>query len=108
MIDLVSNNLDANRKACEDHDVETLWVFSSAVNGNWVEGKGDVDFLARFGPGSLTIFRQHMGPIIRFEDILGVRIDVVDIRSITKPRFRDEVERTRVLVYGQARDITAA
>ena len=102
MIDLVTNNLDAIRKACEDHDVEVLWVFGSAVNGNWIEGKSDVDFLAEFGPSELNLFRQHMGLIARLEDILSVRIDVIDVESITKPYFRDEVERTRVLLYERA------
>jgi predicted nucleotidyltransferase len=109
MIGPVTNNLDAIRKACEDHDVDTLWVFGSAVTGGWVEGKSDVNFLAEFGPSKLSIFRQHMGLIVRLEDVLGVRIDVVDVESITKPYFREEVERTKMLLYERlARETNAA
>ncbi len=102
MIELITNNLNAIRKACEDHDVDTLWVFGSAANGDWVEGKSDVDFIAQFGSSDLTIFRQHMGLIVRLEDILGLKVDVVDAESITRPYFRDEVEQTRVLLYERA------
>jgi predicted nucleotidyltransferase len=89
--------------------VDTLWVFGSAVTGGWVEGKSDVDFLAEFAPSELSIFHQHMGLIVRLEDILHVRIDVVDAESISKPYFREEVGRTRVLLYERlARETNAA
>jgi predicted nucleotidyltransferase len=108
MIDLVTDNLDAIRNACEDHDVNTLWVFGSVVNGEWKQGHSDVDVIAGFGPHDVTLFRQHMGLIVQLEDILGVRVDVVDVESIEKRHFRAEVEGTRVLLYERSRQTVSA
>lgn len=103
MIDLVTNNLTAIRAACEEYDVDVLWVFGSAVRDDWVEGKSDVDFIAKFGESERSLFRQHMGFIGRLQDILGVRVDVVDSRSISKPWLKEEVERTRELIFDRSK-----
>lgn len=102
MIPLITNNLQKIRSACREYDVEALWVFGSAVRGDWVEGKSDIDFIARFGASERSLFRQHMGFIVLMSDILGVPVDVVDSRSIKKPEFRDEVGRTKELLYENA------
>lgn len=108
MIDLVTKNLERIQAACRKFDVDTLWIFGSAVNDDWVPGKSDVDFIANFGESDRSIFRQHMGFIVQLEDILGVRVEVVDFRSISKPTFREEVERTRIQLYERAQQTVSA
>lgn len=104
MIDLVTNNLDAIRKACEDHDVKTLWVFGSAVTGNWVEGKSDVDFLVELGESEMSLFDQYLGLIVALDKVLG-RHDVAHTtrtEQLGTGRFAEDVRRTRVKIYENA------
>ena len=108
MIDIVTNNLQAIRAACDEYDVELLWVFGSGVRADWVEGNSDVDFIAKFGKSERTLFRQHMGFIVRLTDILGTNVDVVDSRSIRRDDFRDEIARTKELIYERARRMIPA
>lgn len=99
MIDLITDNIDAIRKACEDHDVKTLWVFGSAVNDTWVEGKSDVDFLVELGQSELDLFDQFMGLYVELESLTGHAIDLVDTHSLRKRPLIDEIERTREIVF---------
>lgn len=104
MIDLITNNLDAIRKACEDHDVKALWVFGSAVNGTWVEGKSDVDFLVELGESELSLFDQYLGLIVALDKVLG-QYDlshVTRVEQLTESRFADDVHRTKVRIHEQA------
>lgn len=103
MIELLTDNLQEIRAACDEYDVVRLWVFGSAVRDDWSVETSDVDFIATFGESERSIFRQHMGFIVRLEDILGVPVQVVDSRSINRPDFRLEVERTKELLYEQSR-----
>ena len=103
MIRLVTDNLREIRAACDEYDVDRLWVFGSAVRDDWNAEKSDVDFIAKFGESERSLFRQHMGLIGQLEDILGVPVHVVDSRSINRPDFRLEVERTKELLHEQSR-----
>lgn len=108
MIELVTNNLREIRDACENFDVDKLWVFGSAVRNDWEANKSDVDLVAQFGQSERSLFRQHMGFIVRLEDILGVPVQVIDSRSIKRADFKQEVERTRELIYEQSRRAVSA
>ena len=104
MIDLITNNLDAIRKACEDHDVNALWAFGSAVNGNWIEGKSDVDFLVELGASELSLFDQYLGLIVALDKALG-RHDIAHttrIEQLGDGGFAEKVHRTRVKIYDSA------
>lgn len=101
MIDLVTRNLKAIQTACEDHDVNTLWVFGSAVTGEWVEDKSDVDFLVSLGESSMSLFDQYLGLIVALDKVLG-RHDIAHatrVEELGEGRFAEEVLRTRVKVY---------
>ena len=102
MIDLITRNLGAIHAACEEFEVDTLWVFGYAVREDWVEGKSDVDFIAGFGESERTHFRQHMGFNVRLEDILDVFPHVVDLESIVGPDLLQELDRTKVMIYEKA------
>lgn len=108
MIDLITNNLKEIRSACRKFDVDTLWVFGSAVRDDWDVSKSDIDFIASFGQSDRSLFRQHMGFIGELQDILAVRVDVVDERSISRASLRDEVDRTRELIYARSHQPVSA
>lgn len=108
MIELITDNLTEIQSACREYDVDALWVFGSAVRDDWVAGKSDVDFIAKFGKSDRSLFRQHMGFIGVLQDILEVRADVVDERSISKASLREEVERTKELIYARSHQPVSA
>ncbi len=64
-------------------------LFGSVARGESTEAS-DVDIIVRFEPGRTLM--DHAGLIGQLEDLLGVRVDVIDADGM-RPRFRAVVER---------------
>lgn len=86
---------------CERFRVAKLYVFGSVVNGNFDEAHSDIDFLAQFKERAPTA--DYAKRFFGFEEGLNFLfkrpIDLVTVEGLKKPGFRDNVERTRKLIY---------
>lgn len=92
---------DAIALLCRRHGVARLELFGSAATGEFKPGHSDYDFLYELAEGvegsrasRLLAFAQDL------ENLLGSHVDLVNPRYIRNPYFAQEVERTRVPVYG--------
>ena len=89
-------------RLCEEHRVERLDVFGSAVTGEFDPETSDLDFLVTFretAAGGKDAFDKQIGLRDALEGLFGRKVDVVPERSITNPYFRANVEDTRDPVY---------
>ena len=68
------------------HDVR---IFGSVARGDNTEAS-DVDIVVRFDDGRTLL--DHAGLIGQLEDLLGVKVDVIDADGM-RPRFRAVVEK---------------
>jgi hypothetical protein len=68
------------------HDVR---IFGSVARGENTEAS-DVDIVVRFESGRTLL--DHAGLIGQLEDLLGVKVDVIDADGM-RPRFRAVVEK---------------
>ncbi len=98
--------IDAHKKElfnlCEKYKVEKLYAFGSLVNGNFNEKTSDIDFL--------YLMQEREDPLDMGEAILQLYIDLnnlfdrkVDLTSQKAMRnkyFIEEVNNTKVLIYG--------
>ncbi|HTV48060.1 MAG TPA: nucleotidyltransferase family protein [Phycisphaerae bacterium] len=73
------------------HDVR---IFGSVVRGENTEAS-DLDILVRFDPDRTLM--DHAALIGKLEDLLGVKIDVIDADGM-RPRFREVVEKEALLL----------
>jgi uncharacterized protein len=73
------------------HDVR---LFGSVVRGDNTEAS-DVDILVRFDPDRAIM--DHAALIGKLEDLLGVKVDVIDADGM-RPRFREVVEKESLLL----------
>jgi predicted nucleotidyltransferase len=85
---------------CRKYGVRSLWVFGSAATGAFNPDTSDVDFLVDLGEYDAHVHRRYFGLCAALEDLLNRSVDIVTVRSIENPYFREELEETRVLVYG--------
>jgi len=86
---------------CRQLGIRRLHVFGSAVGDSFDVVTSDVDVLVEFDsdrPG-FDYFGTYFALKEGLEEILGRPVDVVSVTSIRNPYFRDEVMRTRGLVY---------
>ncbi len=97
--DLIASNREGFRNLCEAHEVASLHAFGSSVQGGFTE-KSDVDLVVdlktkdplRFGELMLDLWDK-------LEAFFGRRVDLLTLRSVKNPVMREEIERTKVLVY---------
>lgn len=97
--DLITRDRTGFQRLCEDHEVATLHAFGSAVHGPFGPDS-DVDLVVdlkardplRFGELMLDLWD-------RLELFFGRKVDLLTLRSVKNPVMREEIERTKVLVY---------
>jgi len=74
------------------HGAHDVRIFGSVARGEAAEGS-DLDLIVRFEPHRSLL--DHAGLIGDLEDLLGVKVDVIDADGM-RPRFRTVVEKEAV------------
>lgn len=86
-------------QACKGFRVKSLHVFGSFAEGQ-SNVSSDIDFIVEFErDGYSGAFEQFMGFKERLESVLGRPVDLLVNRQFRNEVFREEVERTKKLVY---------
>ncbi|HAY72130.1 MAG TPA: nucleotidyltransferase [Saprospirales bacterium] len=100
-MNLESNKLKEIKKLCKDHKVKTLGVFGSVVRDDFREDS-DIDFVVDFeekDPFKYTDLYFDLKE--RLEILLQRQIDLIEERAIKNRFFRQELDRTKILIYEQ-------
>lgn len=86
---------------CARRGVARLWLFGSAVRGDFVAGSSDYDFVVEWRPDATR--GPWLSHVLDFErelsGLLGAHVDVVEAGTVRNPSIAGEIERERVLVY---------
>ncbi len=86
------------------HRVRALWVFGSAVTGGWDPETSDLDFLVDLGGYEVGVVDRYLDLADDLEALLGRRVDLVSVGGLRhNPRMRDELDRTKVMLYERGR-----
>jgi uncharacterized protein len=97
---LVESKRGELAQLCQNHRVERLEIFGSAVADRFDPARSDIDFLVKFqliSPGEYA--RNYFGFLENLEALLGRPVDLVELPAIKNPYFLQAVEATRVLLY---------
>jgi uncharacterized protein len=98
--ELVESKLEEVTALCRALGLRRLDLFGSAASGGFDTESSDVDVLAEFAGGEgFDYFGTYFALKEGLEEILGRPVDVVSLTSIRNPYFRDQVMRTRELLY---------
>ena len=100
MIALIEQKQKDVAAHCRRLNVRRLDVFGSAVNGNFNPEKSDLDFFVEFGDHEhLYLFDQCFDLANSLEALFNRKVDLVTVGSVTKPRFRANLEATKEPIY---------
>ena len=103
MISLITERGEALADLCRRSGVRRLYVFGSALTDRFDSSTSDLDFIVdmanRQPTGEYT--DRYLGLIDGLEKLFERRVEIVSEQSIRNPYFREEVEKTRQLVYEQ-------
>lgn len=105
---IIEQKKDEIAALCRTYRIRALWVFGSAVTDAFDPETSDLDFLVDLGAYDDDVARRYVGLANGLEALLGRDVDLVSVGGLTKPRFREAVERTRVLIYETNDDRAAA
>ena len=86
---------------CEQHKVNKLYVFGSALSNNFNE-KSDIDLIVDFNTLALEEYADNYFDFkFSLQDILKRPLDLLEEKAIKNPYFRKSVNKQRQLIYGQ-------
>lgn len=92
-------NLEHIAALCRAYHVRELYLFGSAVNGDFSD-RSDVDFAVRFErEGFAGSFDQYFDFKAALEKAVSRPVDLVCLPALRNSVFRKQVESTRNLVY---------
>ena len=97
---ILENHIASLNRLCEEHNVEKMYLFGSALNENF-SNKSDLDFLVKFRPIDLAnYFENYMSFKEDLENLLGREIDLVEEQTLRNPILIKSINQSKELVYG--------
>ena len=89
----------------EKHKVKEAYIFGSCVSPNSLNfnEKSDIDFLVEFDKNleELEYGKQWFSLLENLENLLNRKIDLLTIESLKNPYFIQELNKTKVKIYGK-------
>ena len=96
-----ANHADALSRLCGTYGVTCLELFGSATRDDFDLEASDLDFLVEFAAvHSLGAFDRYFGLKEALEQLFQRPVDLVEVKAIKNPYFRQAIEQDRVMVCG--------
>lgn len=94
-------HIDKIKKECTINEVKRLYAFGSIVDGRFVEGKSDIDFLIEFGHNiSEKEQAEHLLKMwISLQNILGCKVDLVSKTTVNGEFFKKYLQIYKELIF---------
>lgn len=98
---IIKNQLNAIKDLCRQYKVKSLYSFGS-VNTSTFSEKSDIDLLIDFEPDiSIEDYTDNFFSLReKFSNLFKRDIDLVTRRSLSNPFFIQDVEQSKLLIYG--------
>ncbi|MDY6382163.1 MAG: nucleotidyltransferase domain-containing protein [Bacteroidales bacterium] len=98
---LIEQNIDRIKQLCNAHDVLQMSVFGSILTEHFDE-QSDIDILVSFDSIPLENYADNYLQLqVELQNLLGREVDLVEDKAIRNPVFRENIDRTKVQIYGR-------
>lgn len=101
--EILRKNLPKIQDLCRRHKVKSLWAFGSVLTDAFGPDS-DVDLLYELDESRITddeYLSNWDSFFIELFRVFGKKIDLVHYPSLKNPYFIEDVENTKMLLYGQ-------
>ncbi|MCB0487974.1 MAG: nucleotidyltransferase domain-containing protein [Cyclobacteriaceae bacterium] len=89
------------QRLCENHKVKTLYSFGS-VNTTRFTLDSDVDLIVDFETNDPFEYTDNYFDLkFELERILNRQIDLLESKAIKNPFLKENIDKSKVLIYGQ-------
>ena len=97
---LIEMNMDRIIALCQKYKVAKLWVFGSILTPRFND-RSDIDLSVIFHYDQIQdMFLTFFDFIDELQELLGRKVDLVDETAVKNTVFRQELNRTKRLIYG--------
>ena len=101
---ILKANQNEFKQLCEMHHVDKLYAFGSSVTNNFNQETSDIDLLIKLdiknpldrGEALLCIWDK-------FEALFGRKVDLLTEDSLRNPVLKENINRTKKLIYDRER-----
>lgn len=101
MMNLINSNIDRIKALCDTYHVKTLFAFGS-VTTNELRPTSDIDLVVDIDNNDpLSYSDDYFGLKFQLELLLKRHIDLLESRAIKNQYLKQNIENSRVLVYGK-------
>lgn len=96
---LIEDKLKDLKRLCEEYDVKTMHVFSSACTDKF-NHKSDIDILIAFKDISIEKYTDNYFELHnKLEELFNRKIDLLTENSLSNPYLIESIEETKQLLY---------
>lgn len=98
---LIKRHIDQIIKLCVQYRVRSLFAFGSITNEKF-RSDSDIDLVVDIDSNDpLEYSDYYFGLKFKLEQLLKRQIDLLEYKSIKNPFLINEIEQSKVLVYGK-------
>ncbi len=92
---------DQVQRLCKNYKVKTLYSFGS-VNTTKFSNKSDIDLMVDFETSDPIEYTENYFSLkFELEKMLERSIDLLESKALKNPFLRENIEKSKVLIYGQ-------
>jgi len=97
----LTRHIDQIKKICDSSSVESLFAFGSVTTDQF-QAESDIDLLVEINDDDpLSYSDTYFNLKFQLEELFQRHIDLLEEKSIKNPYLKNEIENTKVLVYGK-------
>jgi predicted nucleotidyltransferase len=97
----LSDYADELSNLCTTYGVKSLELFGSASRNGFDLEVSDLDFVVEFADDhTIGAFDRYFGLKEDLERLFQRPVDLVEVKAIKNPYFRQAIEQDKVLIYG--------
>ncbi len=97
---LISDHIEKIKKLCNQHSVRSLFAFGSVTNDRF-KADSDIDLVVDIDAADPLEYTDHYFELkFQLEQILQREVDLLEQKAIRNPYLKQEIDRTKILVYG--------
>jgi uncharacterized protein len=98
---VISDHIGQIKNLCDQHSVRSLFAFGSVTNDRFKEDS-DIDLVVDIDAADPLEYADHYFELkFQLEQILQREIDLLEQKAIRNPFLKQEIDRTKILVYGE-------
>jgi uncharacterized protein len=96
----IKNNSTEFLFLCKSHEVKSLYVFGSSVNGSFKEESSDIDLLIELNTKDPIKKGENLLDLWnKFEVFFQRKVDLLTTASVKNPILKKTIDSSKILIY---------